>query len=535
MAEPPTDDLSLLSDQQLLAMFSDKRDAEAFRELVVRHSPLVLATCRRGLHSAADADDAFQATFLVLARSAAKIRHRQALGAWLYGVATRVCLRMRRDAARRSTQELLETAGETMDPLDELLARHDEMVVDEELRRLPSALRDPLVLRYLGGKSNTEVARQLGLSIAALEGRLKRGKQQLRMRLIRRGVTLIAVVATLKATRVAAGEVPLSLVDSAVTLGTSTAAAASAIASASSSTTQIAFQELHAMNTLFALKPVTLALSACGLAAAVIVATQVGFSPRASAQGGRTIKLAVDEESSPAKGSDPATVAVEIVPTNERAAGSDPLRGRSMPNRTPLSDVADLKPRSESEIRIERALKSEITKAGFNFTDVPLSEFVTFLRDEYELEVQIDFQALDELGMSPDEPMTINLRNIRLDSALDLLLQQYDLTYIIYNEVLLITSEDRALSTLETRAYPTNVVSGQSAEELIEVITSIVAPDTWKESGGGEGAIALIGNRLVVRQTYAVHREINELLSQLRDVPKESPEMPGAPGGMQRR
>src|SRR5690606_22074649 len=116
------------------------------------------------------------ATFLVLARSATKIRHRPALGAWLYGVATRVCLRMRRDAARRSAQELLDTTGETMDPLDELLARHDEMAVDEELRRLPKSLRDPIVLRYFGNQTNTEVARQLGLSIAALEGRLKRGK-----------------------------------------------------------------------------------------------------------------------------------------------------------------------------------------------------------------------------------------------------------------------------------------------------------------------------------------------------------------------
>src|SRR5690606_38973755 len=112
--------------------------------------------------------------------------------------------------------------------------------------------RDPIVLRYLGNKSNSEVARQLGLSITALEGRLKRGKQQLRMRLIRRGVTLVAVVATLKATRVAASEVPLGLVDSAVALGTTTAAASSATATtaASSSTSHIAFQELHAMNTL---------------------------------------------------------------------------------------------------------------------------------------------------------------------------------------------------------------------------------------------------------------------------------------------
>lgn len=578
MAEPLPHDLPPPSDQQLLEQFSRTRDAEAFRELVVRHSPLVLATCRRGLHSAADADDAFQATFLVLARSATKIRHRPAVGAWLYGVATRVCLRMRRDSARRNTQELFDTASEAMDPLDELLARHDEMVVDEELRRLPSSLRDPIVLRYLGNQSNTEVARQLGLSIAALEGRLKRGKQQLRMRLIRRGVTLVAVVATLKATRVAASEVPLGLVDSAVTLGTTTAAAASATATTTttSSTSQIAFQELHAMNTLFALKPASLALSACGIAAAVMVASQVGMTPFASAQsgGGTSIELAVNEEGAPGEAADSAAVAVDVPGAKKDATTSDPFGGETGPAagfgtegyggeegapggmtsqfggggygtgivpggavrpspQSPLPHVVDLKSRSGAEIRIESALKSALTNIGLNFTENTLSEVAVFLRDEYEMEVQIDTQALDDMGMSPDDTITITLRNIRLDSALDLMLREHDLTYIIHNEVLLITTETRASTMLEARAYPTDINSNEGADKLVEVIQTTVAPNTWSEVGG-EGAIALIGSRLVIRQTYAVHREINELLSQLRDNSQQKTGSPAAPRGMQK-
>jgi hypothetical protein len=166
---------------------------------------------------------------------------------------------------------------------------------------------------------------------------------------------------------------------------------------------------------------------------------------------------------------------------------------------------------------IELALKTPLSKQGLNFVETPLSEVVAFLQDECKMEIQLDAQALDDLGLSPEDTVTVNLKNIRLDSALDLMLQQHDMTYIIHNEVLLITTQDKASTVLETRTYPADAVPNQNIAGLVTVIRTIVAPDTWKENGSGEGAIALIGDRLVIRQTYAVHREINELLSQLRD------------------
>jgi RNA polymerase sigma factor (sigma-70 family) len=549
MATQPPIDCQSLSDRALLRLFLQTGSDEAFRQLVDRHAALVLGTCRRGLHSQADADDAFQATFLVLARSASKIRRRDALAAWLYGVATRICLRMRRDAARRSTQELMDTPAEHVDPLDELLARHDEMVADEELTALPSSLRTPLVLRYLAGKCNAEVAAELGITIAALEGRLKRGKQQLRMRLLRRGVTLAAVVATLKATRVAASEVPSQLAETAIEAAlSSTSGTISALASESTTSTHFALQELSAMHASLVTKPVVAALGVSGLAAAVLTA-QIAFSQGDAGNGGGSFALDASAMARPADDPQPSTLAANGEETDPFASesgqgpntnGDDPFADPTVitPQRSKETTqapavhtangdksgtptIVDLKSRSRSEIAIETALTTPLRNVGLQFQGAPLSEVVDFLRSEYDIEIAIDAPALDDLGISPDDGIDVNLRNISLESALNLMLRQLDLTFIIENEVLLITSEEEALTRMETRVYPMPKSSDLDIDSLTQMLTRVIAPDSWVENGGGEGDIAFVGDKVVIRQTYEVHRQINELLWQLQSDTEE--------------
>src|SRR5262249_6029196 len=136
------------SDRQLLERFQAVRDEDAFGMLVERHGPLVLSVCRRILDNGHDADDAFQATFLVLARKAGSIRRRDALPSWLYGVATRVAVRMR---GRRAQQQFIERqAADMRADLAKSAARWDDLrpVLDEELNRLPDKYRAPLVLHY---------------------------------------------------------------------------------------------------------------------------------------------------------------------------------------------------------------------------------------------------------------------------------------------------------------------------------------------------------------------------------------------------
>jgi RNA polymerase sigma factor (sigma-70 family) len=200
------------SDARLLERFARQRDEAAFAELVQRHGPLVLGVCRRVLRHEHDAEDAFQATFLVLARKAGSIRRREALGGWLYEVAYHIALRARADAARRRRREeeagvMARADGSTPESPGEL-----QPILDEELHHLPEQDRRLLVLCYLQGKTHQEAARQLGWPPGSLSRRMSHALEMLRDRLRCRGVLLAAgaLVAALTAEATAA-PVPAAL------------------------------------------------------------------------------------------------------------------------------------------------------------------------------------------------------------------------------------------------------------------------------------------------------------------------------------
>jgi RNA polymerase sigma factor (sigma-70 family) len=192
------------TDAALLGRFIADRDERAFAALVDRHGPLVLQVCRRVLGDVHDAEDAFQAAFLVLARKAATVRPRKALAAWLHGVAHRVARKSRSARVRRlrRAQPLSEQPPDRHpDPLAELSARELLAVVDEEVRRLPEVYRLPVILCCLEGRSQEEAARQLGLTPGSVRGRLERGRARLHARLLRRGLTLSAALAAAEVSR----------------------------------------------------------------------------------------------------------------------------------------------------------------------------------------------------------------------------------------------------------------------------------------------------------------------------------------------
>ena len=176
-------------DSRLLADFLRDADQAAFAELVRRHGPVVLGVCRRFLGATPDADDAFQATFLVLVRKARGTAWRESLGPWLYGVAVKVARKARFVRSRRAATE---RQGSAMTPEPATPARGvDDLaaVLDEELAALPETYRRPLVLCELQGLSRKAAARELGLAEGTLSSRLARGRRMLRARLARRGVT----------------------------------------------------------------------------------------------------------------------------------------------------------------------------------------------------------------------------------------------------------------------------------------------------------------------------------------------------------
>jgi RNA polymerase sigma factor (sigma-70 family) len=168
------------SDRELVAALAARRDDAAFEALVQRHGPMVLAVCQRVLRHMHDAEDAFQATFLVLVRKAAAIRHPDALAGWLYGVAHLTAQKARLANAKRRAAEARAAPGPT-------LKGTDPDGLDEELCGLPEKYRVPLVLCELEGRSRTEVAGQLGIPEGTLSSRLAKGRKMLAQRLRRHG------------------------------------------------------------------------------------------------------------------------------------------------------------------------------------------------------------------------------------------------------------------------------------------------------------------------------------------------------------
>jgi RNA polymerase sigma factor (sigma-70 family) len=186
-----------LGASQLLERFAADRDPAAFEALVGRHGPMVLGTCRRMLSDPLDVEDAFQATFLVLARKAGSIQDADRLGPWLHGVARRVAARSRALSSRRKSlerQDIEEPAAESPDLLERLEIRE---ALDEELARLPEKYRAPLVLCYLEGLTHDEAAEALRWPVGTVRSRLAGGRDRLRARLTRRGLAPSAAVPAL--------------------------------------------------------------------------------------------------------------------------------------------------------------------------------------------------------------------------------------------------------------------------------------------------------------------------------------------------
>ena len=188
----------------LLQRYCSERDEEAFTALVYRHGGLVRSICRRVLPHDQDAEDAFQAAFLVFASKARSIRKTESVASWLHGVAYRVAMNAKR-ARRLSPQDSSATAARAQDePVNAAALREVQTIVDEELTRLPERYRAPFVLCCLEGKSRAEAAVELGCKEGTVSSRMARARKELQQRLTRRGVILAAALCLIDLSRTAA-------------------------------------------------------------------------------------------------------------------------------------------------------------------------------------------------------------------------------------------------------------------------------------------------------------------------------------------
>jgi RNA polymerase sigma factor (sigma-70 family) len=220
-----------MTDGQLLEQFAARKTEAAFVALVARHGPMVLSVCVGLLGDAHDAEDAFQATFLILAKKSSSIRDPNLLGNWLYGVARRTAQKAKARRARwrgRAGAEGAMSSVAVVNGLAELepVHREETAALHEEVDRLPQSLRAPIVLCYLEGLTHDEAARRLRWPIGTVRSRMARARGLLRARLIRRGLAYVAIAAAIESPRAVMAEVPHALANatarSAIALATGT-------------------------------------------------------------------------------------------------------------------------------------------------------------------------------------------------------------------------------------------------------------------------------------------------------------------------
>ncbi len=215
-----------ISDGQLLQRFAVHREEAAFAALLRRHGRLVWGVCRHILRHEHDAEDAFQATFLVLARRAASIRKGESVGSWLQSVAYRIALRAKKMAMKRQERERLTDTAEVRPAAPDPAWRELQAVLDEELQRLPGKYRAPFICCCLEGRSRKEAAVELGCKEGTVSSRIAQARRLLQERLARRGIALSAVLtAAVLWGQTASATVPAALVRTTIKAAAGQAAA----------------------------------------------------------------------------------------------------------------------------------------------------------------------------------------------------------------------------------------------------------------------------------------------------------------------
>jgi RNA polymerase sigma factor (sigma-70 family) len=419
------EELAGLSDRQLLQRFAGQRCEEAFTVLVRRHGPMVFGVCSRVLKEAADAEDALQATFLVLARRARGFGWQDSIANWLYGVALRVASKMRsqRQRSRDVTanfQSAATTESTSLDPSVESIRRELTEKLDDSLRRLPDKYRTALVLSYLEGKTHQEVARELKLPVGSVSRHVARGLDLLRDRLSRTGLCMsLEVLAALLAQESWRPAIQPALAES--VCETALAFQAGALAASGAVSARILTLAEGVSRTMFVtqLKYVAAALFAFG-------ALGIGGVMHG-----------------PWNGDAPdGTVRLEQAPITKAPDGSPgvgaPLNAEKA---TPLSPA--------ERARRHRALWNKLD-TGTDMTGVdrmPFGELKQYMEQRFGLHILVNEMALKAIGLEnvQESPVKLEiLSGVPFRVVLQMVLDQIGATYLLRGEFIEVTTPDAA-------------------------------------------------------------------------------------------
>jgi RNA polymerase sigma factor (sigma-70 family) len=440
-----------LSDTQLLERFASRHGeaAEAaFAALVQRHGPMVWGVCRRVLRDPHEAEDAFQATFLVLVKKAGSIRVEDSLGRWLYGVSYRVASRARAATARRRAREGLTGEEPATNPGNDGDRLDLVAVLDEELNRLPEKYRAPLVLCHLEGLSRETAAGRLGRPVGTIRGQLTRARVLLKQRLVRRG---LVAPAGMSLTVLYPRATPAALIDATARVAMGLASGKGTSPGAISSSVAVLMRGEMMPMAMIKIQVAGILLLASGAVVAGASAWDAGHPspgdvPSVSSAKAQGVKADTQGEPDP--------------------RATDPERNRRWPRKDPRI------------LAIEEKLDAPIS---LNLKHRHLSEAIKQIRAYTGLRILLDAKGLSEKGVTSASPVSLVCEEIKLKHALRYLLQPLGLTYRLDGEVLLITSpndSDRETLTrdrlAQLRARQSDLLSKLRGtdEELSQLLSS---------------------------------------------------------------
>jgi RNA polymerase sigma factor (sigma-70 family) len=433
--KPPTD-------AQLVERFTTHGDGAAFEALLHRHGPVVWALCRRVLGDSPDAEDAFQATFLVLVRKGRSMDRPELVGNWLYGVAWRTARKARAAVARKQVWE--KPLGDVAAPMPDADAPWHELlpVLDEEVNRLPDKYRLPVVLCYFCGQTYAEAARTLDLAEGTVASRLARARERLRRRLSRGGTPLTGeVIAAALSQATAPAAPPAALVGA--TAETAQALASGAALGCGLSANVISLTE-EVLQSMFIAK---LKMMAGVVLALGIVGTGTGVWWRgAVAQPQRDDPVA--QAGQPQAGGGGGRAPHLPTPSNQAGIGVPPRPARGSPTPATGTKEASL-PASLTTAQLRQQLDQRV---DLEIENGPLTDALAHLAEHYNIPIVVDSEAFrNDLGMNDIRSQEVRLPKVggaRLRMALRLLLSQIQGDFQMRDGVLFIIPNTRVTSGL---------------------------------------------------------------------------------------
>jgi RNA polymerase sigma factor (sigma-70 family) len=422
------------TDGELLARFAERRDETAFAALMRRHGPMVLGVCRRVLTDTHDADDAFQATFLILVRKAGSLGRPELLGNWLYGVAYRTASRVRAQAATRRRREgnpMHEPPASPRPPAEGAAWHELRTLLDEELNRLPEKYRRAFVLCDLEGLTNEQAALRLGCPKGTVLSRLSRARELLRHRLNRRGVAVTTTALTALLAENATAAVPVVLFDTTLTSALLFASGQAAAGALNAPAVAIAEGVLKTM--VFTKLKIAVVL----LLLVAVAGSGAGFFVYGSG--------------------DPAAPAQEPEKITEKGKTKGDDKAKSSPPAAAEVPPELAKGKLRTKDLIDR-LSSSIDFGGFDDPKMTLQDALEFLEKSYELTFDVSEPAFRAAGYTDksvmQEPIATQpiprMRGISLATLLNKILSRIttpvglEATYLLRPGHLLITTRSYA-------------------------------------------------------------------------------------------